>query len=62
MTWTTGIVAGLIIAFTDPGPDAAFLIAAGIGAIGLAFILGPERLQLWREMHDQRESRRGRRR
>src|SRR6185312_16486296 len=43
VTLTAGIVAGSIIAFTDPGPDVAFLIAVGIAAVGLAFILGPER-------------------
>lgn len=62
ITLTAGIVASLVIAFTDPGPDVAFLIAVGIAAVGLAFILGPERLQLWREMHGPREGHRGHRR
>jgi len=56
VTVVTGIVAGLAIAFTRPGPDGAFLIAAVVAAIGLFFIFGPD----WRESRRERRRRRER--
>jgi len=51
VAYTLGIIGGLIVGFTDASVGATYLIAFGLGAIGFAIIIGPDRVQLWREMH-----------
>ncbi len=48
---TCGTIAAILIAFTNPGPDVAFLIAVAVTSIGLIFALRPD----WRE--SRRETR-----
>jgi hypothetical protein len=49
LAWALGALGGLAAG----RPGATYLIALGLGAIGLGVILGPDRVRLWREMHGQ---------
>jgi len=51
---TFGTVAAVLIAFINPGPDVAFLIAAAVTSIGLIFVLGPDWRESRRETHHHR--------
>jgi hypothetical protein len=53
LAWALGALGGLAAGLFDAGPGATYLIALGLGAIGLGVILGPDRVRLWREMHGQ---------
>lgn len=52
-----GAIGGLIVGLTDAGTGATYLITLGLGAIGLGIGFGPDRLRLWREMHDPKSPR-----
>ena len=54
---TCGTIAAILIAFTNPGPDVAFLIAAAVTSIGLIFVLGPDWRQSRRETRERRTRR-----
>jgi len=51
-----GVVATLLIALINPGPDFAFLIAVAVTSIGLVFVFGPD----WRQQHRRKAHGRGR--
>lgn len=51
--WALGMLGGLAVGIFDTGPVATYLIALGLGMIGLGIILGPDRVRLWRETHSQ---------
>ena len=51
LAWTLGAIGGLIAGITHASPGATYLIAFGLMAIGMAIMFGPDRVQLWREMH-----------
>jgi len=53
VAYALGAVVAIIAAVTQASPGATYLLAFGVGAIGLACFLGPDRLRLWREQHDQ---------
>jgi hypothetical protein len=53
-----GVIGGLAAGVLDAGPGMTYLIAFGLGSVGLGLILGPDRLRLWRELHGPSSRRR----
>jgi hypothetical protein len=57
LAYMLGAVGGMIVGFTDASAGASYLIAFGLGMVGLAIFLGPDRVQLWREQHGSSSAR-----
>lgn len=57
VAWTLGLIGGLIVGLTNASAGATYLIALGLLVIGLGIMFGPDRLQLWREMHSPKPRR-----
>ncbi len=51
LAWSLGAIGGLIVGVTHASPAATYLTALGLGTVGMAIMLGPDRVRLWREMH-----------
>jgi hypothetical protein len=49
--WVLGAIGGLAVGIFDAGPGVTYLIALGLGALGLGVTLGPDRVRLWRQTH-----------